>query len=288
MTRATENDGCMTTITVGISGSDSTHTALDWAVDRALAVGAELELVHVVDVSWGAAPPEFLDTAVQAAEAQLHALEQLTRQANPELRVRTALQLGAPVAELAAAAEGCDLLVVGSHFAHRGAEHAATRRAARIAAAASCSVVVVPVDDAMERRGIVVGVDGSADSDAAVAFAAREADRYGEKLTVIYSWFAPQPWSTTGLAFVWPSEPRDEDRLIIAEAIGGLSQDYPDLEIAGDVVFDDPANGLLAASAHARLLVVGSRGRHGIAKMVLGSVSESVIWGLRSPVAVIR
>lgn len=278
----------MTTITVGISGSDSTHRALDWAVDRALAVGAELVLVHVIDLSWGAAATEFLDTAMQEAELQLHALEHLTRQAHPALRLRTALRVGAPVAELAAAAEGSDLLVVGSHSAHGGAEHAATRRAARIAAAASCSVVVVPVEGGIDRRGIVVGVDGSADSDVAVGFAAREADRLHEKLTVIYSWFAPQPWSTTGLAFVWPSEPRDEDRLIVAEAIGGLTQDYPDLEIAADVVYDDPANALLAASAHARLLVVGSRGRHGIAKMVLGSVSESVVFGLRSPVAVIR
>jgi nucleotide-binding universal stress UspA family protein len=147
---------------------------------------------------------------------------------------------------------------------------------------------VVPRDDRPAGHGIVVGVDGSSASDAAVAFAAREADRWGETLSVIYSWYAPQPWAETSLAVLWPGSPRDEDRLIVAESIAGLAEDYPDLTIESDVVLDDPANALLRASAHARLLVVGSRGRHGITKAILGSVSESVVWGLRSPVAVIR
>lgn len=278
----------MTTITVGISGTATAHPALDWAVERALSIDAEVELVHVIDVSWGAPPPEFIETAVLEAEQKLHSLETLTMQENPTLRLRSVVRIGAPVAELAAGAESSDLLVIGSHRAHRNAEHASSHRPARIAAAASCSVVVVPDDEGGTRRGIVVGVDGSAASDAAVAFAAKEADRYGETLSVIYSWFAPEPWAETSLAFLWPGEPRDEDRLIVAEAIAGLAEDYPDLVIESDVVLDDPANALLNASSHARMLVVGNRGRHGLAKMVLGSVSESIVWGLRSTVAVIR
>jgi nucleotide-binding universal stress UspA family protein len=278
----------MTTITVGISGTATAHPALDWAVERALATGAELELVHVIDISWGAPAPEFIEAAMLEAEQRLHSLESLTVERNPGLRARAVVRVGAPVAELVDSSSGSELLVIGSHHAHANAEHGASRRPTRIAAAASCSVVVVAADGAPVGRGIVVGVDGSADSDVAVAFAAREADKYGEKLTVIYSWFAPQPWADTSIVALWPAEPRDEDRLVVAEAVAGLAQDYPDLEIQADVVFDDPANALLNASSHARMLVVGSRGRHGITKAFLGSVSENVVWGLRSTVAVIR
>lgn len=278
----------MTIITVGVSGSELAHPALDWAAVRALATGATLDIVHVIDVSWGAASPEFIAAAMLEAEQNLHSLETRMTERHPGLRASSALRVGAPVAELVAASENSDLLVIGSHRARPQAEHAGSRRPARIAAAAACSVVVVPGDGAPVGRGIVVGVDGSAASDAAVAFAAKEADRVQEPLSVIYSWYAPEPWAGSSVAFLWPGEPRDEDRLIIAEAIAGLAEDYPDLEIESDVVLDDPANALLNASSHARLLVVGNRGRHGITKAVLGSVSENVVWGLRSPVAVIR
>jgi len=286
--RPTAHHGPMTTITVGISGTTTAHPALAWAVERALSLDAEVQLVHVIDVSWGAPPPEFIETALLEAEQKLHHLETFTAKDNPGLRLRSVVRIGAPVAELVEAADTSDLLVVGSHRAHGKAEHASSHRPARIAAATSCSVVVIPDDEEGPRHGVVVGVDGSQASDAAVAFAAKEADRLQEPLSVIFSWMAPEPWTGTSVAFLWPGEPRDEDRLIVAEAIAGLAEDYPDLVIESDVVLDDPANALLNASSHARMLVVGNRGRHGLAKVMLGSVSEAVVWGQRSPVAVVR
>ena len=277
----------MSGIVVGVSGKDTSHPAIDWAVDYAAGSTHSVDLIHVVDISWGAATMEFTDAALSEAEQKLDAEEARARALSPHVTVSSSVRIGSPTRELVAAADAASLLVIGSRRSHEGAEHAASRRPARIAAAASCSVVVVPVDS--ERgSGVVVGVDGSEDSAAAVTFAAREADRFGEPLTVIYSWFAPQPWADSTASLLWPTEPREEDRLVVTEAIAGLADMYPDLDLRTDVVVADPVNALRHGSAGARLLVVGSRGRHGFTKALLGSVSEQLVWALPCPVAVIR
>jgi nucleotide-binding universal stress UspA family protein len=119
-----------------------------------------------------------------------------------------------------------------------------------------------------------------------VAFAAAEADRHADKLTAIYAWNAPEPWGT--LPSVAPTVPLEEDRLILAEAIAGLADEYPDLEIVSQVIGGRPLRALYAAAVGARMLVVGSHGKHGFTKAMLGSVSEDVILSVPCPVVVVR
>lgn len=277
-----------TTIVVGVSGTEGAHRAIDWAVHYAARSGSEVRLEHAVDSSWGAAATEYADLAMLDAEGQLREQVEHARTIDPTVLVRSGLRVGEPSRELAAATEDASMLVLGSHRANAGAQHSTSRRAARLAAAVSCPVVVVPSDDTGEGRGIVVGVDGSADSIAAVRFAAREADFYGEPLTVIYSWYAPQPWSGSTASSVWPTEPKDEDRMVLSEAIAGISEDYPGLTVRPELVVADPVLALDRAARSARMLVVGSRGRHGLTKLLLGSVSEQLVWMLPCAVAVIR
>ncbi len=80
----------------------------------------------------------------------------------------------------------------------------------------------------------------------------------------------------------------DEDRRVLAEAIAGLADQYPDLHIVSEVVGGRPLRALYAAAVGARMLVVGSRGRHGFSKALLGSVSEDLVLSMPCPVVVVR
>lgn len=273
----------MNNIVVGVSGEKTSNAAIEWAMGFASPTHSSVELVHVVDTTWGFASEEFIQTALLAAEEKLRARASLAQAAHPQVAVTSHVLVGSPTDELVAAAAEADLLVIGAH----PAGNKSGRRPTHIAALATGSVVVVPVDVETTGRGVVVGVDGSDDSFAAVEFAASIADRWGEKLTAIYSWVFPEAWGLTGGPLL-PVEPTEDDRLVLAEAVAGIPENYPDLELHSEVVSARPADALYAASVGARLLVVGSRGRRGLARMFLGSVSEELVTERPSVVAVIR
>lgn len=276
----------MSELIVGVGGAQPSYPAVEWALTYAQRTAASVRLVHVIDLTWGVVPSDYTERAILEAEQLLRGVEQRYSDLHPDAAIRSSVLVGSPVEELAVASEQAELLVLGAHRRH-GDFGAAGRRTTRMASRAACSVVVVPDDIPRGASGIVVGVDGSENSAAAVRFAAREADRLGESLTAIYSWVAPEPWSGSA-SILWPLVPLDEDRIVVAEAIAGLAEDYPDLTIHSEVVSARPERALYAASVTARMLVLGSRGRHGLTKLFLGSVSESMVSALPCAVAIIR
>ncbi|HUX70096.1 MAG TPA: universal stress protein, partial [Cellulomonadaceae bacterium] len=156
-------------------------------------------------------------------------------------------------------------------------------------AGSHCPVLVVPQGHGHHGAGVVVGADGSPDGVAAVAEAAAEADRLGQELTVVHAWHAPMPYqSATVLPGSYDERIEQAERVVLAESLAGLSERYPDLVINRTLVHDQPARALLHAAHDARLLVVGSRGLHGVARMLLGSVSHTVIIHAPCPVLVVR
>ncbi|MEJ5254970.1 MAG: universal stress protein [Acidimicrobiales bacterium] len=145
------------------------------------------------------------------------------------------------------------------------------------------------VDADQRRSRVVVGVDGSAGSRAALAFAAEEARLRGARLEVVVAW--QYPVLTTMPAFgVLP--PVEE---MAAEAREGLLQflqderltDDPQLEVTPVVVQGPAAAALIEASKGADLLVVGSRGHGGFTGLLLGSVSQACVTHATCPVVVV-
>ena len=275
----------MNTIVIAVSAFAGDHPAIDWGMEFAHDHAASVELVHVVDTTWGHAPEDYVGLALLTAREKLAEMAVLARSRFPGTVVRSTVTFGSPITELALACDNADLLVVGAHPDDRSQR--ASSRIVRLAALAPCSVVVAPSRVIPTGTGIVVGVDGSVESDLAVTFAAGLADRHGEALTVILAWGQPEAWG-----FVEPTlfetDPNEEDLLIMAESIAGLAESYPDLEVVTEVSASRPEHALSAAAHDARMLVVGSRGRHGIARALLGSVSESVVADLPCAVAVVR
>jgi len=275
----------MKKIVVGVSEVAASHPATRWAMQFAKDHNATVELVHVVDTTWGHAPLDYIERAMLSAEENLRDIAQTARDEIPGVVVQSHVRLGSPVNELVASASDADLLVIGAHPLERS--DGAGRRAVRLARLAPCSVIVAPSEVIPAGTGVVVGVDGSVESDLAVQFGAELADRHNESLTVIMVWGHPEAWGLVEPMLV-ESAPSEEDRLTLAESIAGLAVQYPDLVVHTEVSGSRPEVALYSAAIDARMLVVGSRGRHGLLKALLGSVSEALVAELPTAVAVIR
>ncbi|TFD33252.1 universal stress protein [Cryobacterium cryoconiti] len=275
-------------VVVGMSGRPAGRAALRWAIDYARPRRLEVELVHVVDATFGTSPAGFLRTAREQAELLLAREIEEAAGIAPELTLHATVLEGSPTGALTDWAVGAELLIVGSHALGRFREYVFSTQSAQIAAHAAGSVVVVPERDDPPGTGVVVGVDGSEASLAAVQFAAEQADRLGQRLTALYCWSAPAPWTEDSAMIDWPMEPDEADRLVLAEAVAGLAERYPDLDLNLRLDLGLPVDALVTAAAGARLLVVGSHGRHGFSRFWLGSVSHVIVLTMPCPVAVIR
>ncbi|MBU1586552.1 MAG: universal stress protein [Actinobacteria bacterium] len=276
----------MEKIVVAVSGVAGSHPAIDWALAYAAHRDASVELVHVVDTTWGHAPVDYIETALLRAEEHLRDRADAARRTAPGTPVTSHVHFGSPVNELVASARGAALLVVGAH--PEGRYSGAGAGAVRLARLAPCSVVIVPVADVVPAgHGVVVGTDGSEASLPAVEFAAQLADRYHEDLTAVYAWGHPEPWGLTEPVLV-DTEPVEEDRMVVAESLAGISSRYPDLVVHVEISGSRPEVALPAAATGARMLVVGAHGRSALSRALLGSVSESVVAELPCTVAVIR
>ncbi|CAN5287063.1 universal stress protein [soil metagenome] len=272
-------------IAVGVSGPATSYPAIDWALAYAGSVQAEVELVHVVDVGGRAAQEPEAEQLLLAAEHELREIAAL-HSARAGAPVHSTVLLGRPAQQLVEHAAGGQMLVLGTRTADKPGGYVFNPLAVRVAGRADVSTVIVPRLESVG-HGIVVGIDGSEYSAAPLAFAAREADRLGEPLAIVHAWNTAVSWGGEGVVD-WPSSPEDEDRRIVAEAIAGLKADYPDLAVDTEIIPGWAADVLDEAAHGARMLVVGSHGRHGFEKAWLGSTSEDLIFSMPTTVAVIR
>jgi nucleotide-binding universal stress UspA family protein len=138
---------------------------------------------------------------------------------------------------------------------------------------------------------VVVGVDGSPESEAALAWAARYADAIGAKLRAVLAWHYPSAAGSppTGVAPVSVTSEAEQSRYeILAKAIAATCGDGPPPEIERKVVYGHPAQVLIEESKEADLLVVGHTGHGGFEGMLLGSISTHAVTHASCPVTVVR
>ncbi|WP_033280813.1 universal stress protein [Streptomyces sp. NRRL F-525] len=134
-------------------------------------------------------------------------------------------------------------------------------------------------------RPITAGVDGSAESLAALAWAGREAVRRGLALRVVHVWRYEEHQAVDA------GDRDTQDRWVrdaAAEATRTVAERHPGLDITTDVLEGDPVDILTAAAADAELLVLGSRGHGPVVGFLLGSVGQQVIAGSVRPVVLVR
>jgi len=83
-------------------------------------------------------------------------------------------------------------------------------------------------------------------------------------------------------------EYEQEGHEILAERLAGWQEQYPDVSVRRRIVCDRAAHWLIDEAARAQLVVLGSRGRGGFTRMLLGSVSTAVAESSMTPVIVVR
>jgi nucleotide-binding universal stress UspA family protein len=138
---------------------------------------------------------------------------------------------------------------------------------------------------------VVVGVDGSADSVAALAWAARYAAATGARVRAILAWHYPGVIGGPPIEVAPDSvhhQTEEQERETLGEAVAKVYGGPAPAGVEATLGYGHPAQVLIEASKEADLLVVGSRGHREFAGMLVGSVSLHCVSGAACPVVVIR
>ncbi|MEU1003479.1 universal stress protein [Streptomyces tibetensis] len=137
-------------------------------------------------------------------------------------------------------------------------------------------------------RPITAGVDGSQESLAALAWAAREAVRRDRPLRVVHAWRVQTPELIETAVATDADSQAEWVHSAVSEAVGTVTEQHPDLAVTTDVIEGAVADTLVAAAADAEMLVLGSRGYGRIVGFLLGSIGQQVIAEAARPVVLVR
>jgi nucleotide-binding universal stress UspA family protein len=286
------------TVVVGVDGSTSALRAVRWAAAEAARRQEALRLVtafgwmvHHLPARPGI-EDSYRDTLLARAREHLAEAGRVAEREGVGIEIETQLIEGRPIQVLGSEADRAQLLVLGDRGLTRVEGLLVGSVTIGLATHAACPVVVVRGDerDPSEAASlpVLVGVDGSSTSDAAIGFAFEAAAARGVSLVALHTWsdmmFDP---SLAGVVADWDVVERAERR-VLSEQVGGWAEKFPDTPVELLVRRDQQAHSLLAEAARAQLVVVGCRGRGQFVGMVLGSVSNALVHRAPCPVAVVR
>jgi nucleotide-binding universal stress UspA family protein len=287
-------------VVVGVDFSTPSQTAIDYAAWQAEQQHRDLLLIHGHDNLAEVGVPAITgyDTGMlNQAEARLSELCKEVGAAHTDLRVTGRVRQCSGAAALVEASETAALVVVASRG--HGVVHQlfAGSVAAQTSAHARCPVVVVrppeeggaaaPAPVELPGKGpVLVGVDGSSFSTAAVDFAFAEAGRRGVPVVAASVWGLRDLSDLSGRrprgadAGEWQRRMEEDSDRVVADAVAGLAERHPEVPVQPLTIHDvSPYQGLLigAHRVHPDLIVVGSRGIGGFAGLLLGSVSQQMV-----------
>ncbi|ROQ26310.1 nucleotide-binding universal stress UspA family protein [Streptomyces sp. PanSC19] len=274
-------------VVVGIDPVKDWHMALAWAADEAHLRGRGLRLVvavpprhdtqHVDDTPRHQAQQRAGTETLRAALAWAHARQ-------PAVKATSFLVDGFPAGTLAGLSREAHMIVLGSRHLNRTAEFlSAGSLVVPVTAKAHCPVVVVGDAEHVTRETpyLVVGVDGSESSRAALAWAFEEADLRHCALRAVAVW-QPPVFSLHSADTLSHAE-----RRLLSETTAGWAEKYPDVRLTHEVPVGSPVEALASAAEHALAVVIGRRGRGGYAGMRVGSVVHGLLHRAHCPVVTV-
>jgi nucleotide-binding universal stress UspA family protein len=148
------------------------------------------------------------------------------------------------------------------------------------------------MSESSKKYGILVAVDGSSESDAAVRWAAHEAEMRSAPITLMHVVMpVVASWPAGSFQAEFNQWQEDNAQLVIGQAQKMLESSLGESKLSTartEVVHDNVVAGLVAASREAHMVVVGSRGMGPVGRAVLGSVSSGVVHHAHCPVAIVH
>ena len=259
-------------ILVGVDGSAASLDALRWAVRLAGSAEGEVTAVNAFTPSTSELSPEY--AKVLRSEGEHRLADWCAAATSPGL-VDSLLVDGDPNALLKAAAQNADLLVVGTRGAGGFAHLHLGSVAHHLAHHTQVPLAIVPTSAAGHQvKRIVVGVDGSTGSAAAVAFCASLAPLLGAPVMAVYADESFAEWVSESVSRSWCRSAEAEIRRWVAP-----------IEDNGVAVAVDVGRNIHPIAALSRaieaepdtLAVVGTRGLGGISGMRLGRVPIQLV-----------
>ena len=265
-------------VVIGVDEAGTATAALDWAVELCDDTAAELVAVTAVSSEQAELPPRWHADMIEDARRRLSSQ---IRVAGDATRHRSLVIEGdaAAVLERAVDDESASVVVLGAHD-----DEGSSRVTEALSHHLEAAVVIVPqVGGRIAHGKIVVGVDGSDGSQAALQWAASVAARTRASLHAVYAY---EP-----LADSYPHGPvenwRYRGQQDVEAQVNTLNFDG-DIELT--LVGADPIAALAQVGEQddAALVVVGTKGRGGLHGLVLGRVPSQLPRDAHRPVAVIH
>ena len=282
---------------VAVDGSPASNAAVCWAARDAALRNIPLTVVSVVTTPTATYPPvPYPDSLVvwledKGRKAVAHAVK-IAEEAMPtdrKVAVKSEIVFSTPAEALIKMSNEAEMIVVGSSGKGMLARGLLGSVSSSVVRHANCPVAVIRDEDPLmpdpQHAPVLVGIDGSPASELATAIAFDEASRRGVDLMALHAWSDMPVLELPGLD--WSALQSEAERSL-AESLAGWRERYPDVTVHRVIACDRPARQLIEKSESAQLVVVGSHGRGGLSRMMLGSVSNTVVHAVRMPVIVAR
>ena len=292
----------MTKIVVGVDGSDQSRAALRWAAREAGVRDADLTVVLVWDLfnqHHADGSKKFDPTYDETdAEAALAAIVETTLGADAAASATLQAVCEVPAPGLLEAGRDADLLVVGARGlgGFRGLLLGSVSQQVLHHATIPVAVIRSTADGAPQEGGdghIVVGVDGSEPSRAALRWALTEGRLRSARVEAVHAWDVPMIYGPVGVGFPYDTQGLDRAaHELLDQVVDEVTKEVADQPGAAEVTVErtvtpgGPATGVLDAAENADLIVIGRRGVGGFQRLLLGSVSDHVARHALCPVVV--
>ncbi|HEX7188030.1 MAG TPA: universal stress protein [Actinomycetes bacterium] len=281
-------------VLVGVDGSEESTRAVRWAAEEAALRGAGLHIVHawlwpLFRVPLGGSPVAPPGAGLQALADRVLADAAATARSVAGLVVETTLAVGEPATELLRRAPGAQLVVVGSRGL--GGFTGLLLGSTGIALSARSPRPVAVVRGTATPHGpVVAGMNGSADADAVLRSAFREAVLHRTRLLVVHSWTIGLEQAHLAATGYEKAErvARQQAEELVEKAISRVAVEFDQVVVSSRLGGASAAADLVTASQGARLLVVGSGGLGPLRGLLLGSTTHAVVHHAACPVLVQR
>jgi nucleotide-binding universal stress UspA family protein len=269
--------GALNTVLVATDGSDYSAGAIRTGIALAQTHGAKLIGLSIAlnNPEYSTLVPNLQEEAAKRAHEALASFNEATG-GTAETATREAAD---PAQGIVAAADelGADLIVMGRRGKRGLARVMVGEATARVVGHASCPVLVAPRPAHLWEKHILLATDGSPYSEAAAGVAGLLAKQAGLPVSVVS---------------VVTSSHSEERRKLAEQAVSAKVERLKSLglQVEGRVVEGRPDEAIVKAAeaAGADLIVMGSHGRTGLKKILLGSVAERVIGHATCPVLIVK